>query len=78
MVLVQNWPIINLFSLANLGKENVFYDILNRKNTILRYKRKEAEKVENLRFFQRGYFGPKLSNFQSFFIRQSRPGKCVL
>ena len=39
MVFVQNWPIFNLFVLGNIGEENLFYDILNRKKkTFLRYK----------------------------------------
>ena len=28
MVLVQKWPIFQLFVLGNVGQENVFYDIL--------------------------------------------------
>ena len=55
MVLVQNWPIFNLFSLDNLGQENVAYDILNRKkkNTFLRYKNKKLKISKNreLRWF---------------------------
>ena len=38
MVLVQKWPFFQLFFLSNIGKENVFYDILERKNTFLSYK----------------------------------------
>ena len=36
MVLVQNWPFFQLF-LCNIGQENVFYDILERKNAFLGY-----------------------------------------
>ena len=39
MVLVQNWPFFHLFVLGNIGQENVFYDILERKNAFLGYKR---------------------------------------
>ena len=35
MVLVLKWPFFQLFFLGNIGKENVFYDILERKNAIL-------------------------------------------
>ena len=35
MVLVQKWPFFNVFILGNIGKENVFYDILERKNSFL-------------------------------------------
>ena len=31
MVLVKNWPFFHLFFLGNIGQENVFYDILERK-----------------------------------------------
>ena len=54
MVLLQKWPFFQLFFLANLGQENVFYDILKRKNAFLRYKKKEVQKVEKLTFFARG------------------------
>ena len=42
------------FFLSNLGQENVFYDILERKNTFLCYENKELKKGEELQFFQRG------------------------
>ena len=41
MVLVQKWPSFVLFFLGNMGKENVFYDILKRKNAFLGYKNKK-------------------------------------
>ena len=31
MVLVQKWPFWQLFVLGSIGRENVFYDILNEK-----------------------------------------------
>ena len=34
----------NLFFLGNIGKENVFYDILERKNAFLGYKNKKFKK----------------------------------
>ena len=40
MVLVKNWPYFSLFILGNIGQENVFYDILKRKNAFLGYKNK--------------------------------------
>ena len=42
------------FFLDNIGQENVFYDILERKNAFLGYKKKEVQKVEKLTFFKRG------------------------
>ena len=38
MVLVQKWPFLQLLFLGNMGQENVFYDILGRKNAFLGYK----------------------------------------
>ena len=38
MVLVQKWQFFQLFFLANIGQENVSYDILERENTFLGYK----------------------------------------
>ena len=32
---------------ANIGQENVFYDILERKNAFLCYKKKKFEKSKN-------------------------------
>ena len=42
------------FFLGNIGQESVFYDILERKNSLLGYKNKKVQKVEKLTFFQRG------------------------
>ena len=35
-LLVQNWPFFHLFILGNIAQENVFYDILERKNALSR------------------------------------------
>ena len=51
MVLVQKWPFFQLFFLGNIDQENVFYDILERKNAFLGYKKQEVQKVEKLTFF---------------------------
>ena len=42
-----------LFLLGNIGQENVFYDILQRKNAFLGYKNTKFIQVEKLTFFQR-------------------------
>ena len=44
----------SIFFLGNIGQESVFYDILERKNSLLGYKNKKVQKVEKLTFFQRG------------------------
>ena len=47
MVLVQKWPFFQLFFLGNIGQENVFYDILERKNDFLVYKKKKFKNSKN-------------------------------
>ena len=47
MVLVQKWPFFQLFFLGNIGEENVFDDILERKNAFLGYKNKKSKKSKN-------------------------------
>ena len=54
MALVQKWPFFQLFLVGNIGKENVFYDILERINVFLGYKNKKLKKAKNGPFFQRG------------------------
>ena len=52
MVLVQKWPFFQLFFLGNIGQENFFYDILERKNAFLGYKNKMFKKSKNEHFFK--------------------------
>ena len=47
MVLVQKWPFFQLFFLGNIGQENVYYNILERKNAFLSYKNKKFNKSKN-------------------------------
>ena len=42
------------FFLGNIGQENVFYDILQRKNGFQGNKNKQFKKVEKLTFLRRG------------------------
>ena len=41
------WPFFQLFFLGNVGQENVFYDILERKNAFLGYKKKKFKNSKN-------------------------------
>ena len=50
MVLVQIWPFFQLFFLGNIGKENVFYDILEPKNVFLGYKNNKSKELKNWHF----------------------------
>ena len=47
IVLVKNWPFSNLFILAIIGQENVFFDIPEGKNVCLSYKNKKLKKPQN-------------------------------
>ena len=68
--------------LDNLGHENVFYDILERKNTFAGYEKKRSSKSRKIEIFPNWVvhgFGLKLAFFSSFFFfGQSRLRKCVL
>ena len=46
----KNGRFSNFYFLCNIGKENVFYDILERKNPILGYKKKKFKKSKNWHF----------------------------
>ena len=50
MVLVQKWTIYQVFFLGHIGQENLFYDILERKNAFLGHKKKQFKKSKNLHF----------------------------
>ena len=70
MVLVQKWPFFNFFFLGKIGQENVFYDILERKNAFLGYKNKTLKKSKNC-YFSKGVnplFLDKNGLFGNFFL----------
>ena len=70
MVLVQKWPFFQLFFLGNIGQENVFYDILKRKNTFLGYKNMKSKKSKNWHFSKgvNPWFWSKNGQFSNFFF----------
>ena len=71
MLLVQTWPFFQLFFLLfNNGKENVFYDILERKIAFLAYKNRNFKKSKNFHFFQvlNPWFWSKNGHFSNFFL----------
>ena len=47
MVLIQKWTFLQLFFEGNIGQENVFYDIVERKIAFLGYKNKMFKKSKN-------------------------------
>ena len=50
MVLVRKWPFFQFFFLANLGQENVSYDILERKKNLSTLLKQTVQKTEKLAF----------------------------
>ena len=81
MVLVQKWPFFRLFFLGNIGLENVFYDMLERKNAFLGYQNKIFKKSKNWHFSKEvnPRFWSKNGHFSIFFFfRQYMPAKCLL
>ena len=50
MLLIRKWPFFQLVFLGNIGKENLFYDIPERKNPFLGYKNKKFKKSKNGHF----------------------------
>ena len=68
-----------LFFLGNIGKEKVFHDILERKNSCLGYK-KTSSKRREIDIFSNGLtdvFCPKMTILPFCFLRQYRQGKCL-
>ena len=66
----KNGHFSNFFFLGNIGQENVFYDILERKNAFLGYKNKKF-KSRKIHTFQKGLthgFGSNMAMFWTFFL----------
>ena len=73
----KKWPFFQLLFLGNIGQENVFYDILQRKNAFLAIKT-TSSKSRKIKIFPKGLthaFGPKKAIFPTFFFKQYRSEK---
>ena len=70
MILVQKWPVFQLFFLDNLVQANVFYDILERKNAFLGFKKWKFKKWKNWHFSKgvNPLFCSKNGHFSNFFL----------
>ena len=70
MVLVQKWPFFQLVFLGNIGQENVFYYILQQKNTFVGYKKKKFKKSKNWHFSKgvNPWFWSKNGHFSILFF----------
>ena len=66
----KNGHFSNFFFLGKIGQENVFYDILERKNAFLGYKNKKFKKSKNWHFSQgvNPWFWSKNGHFSIFFF----------
>ena len=66
----KNGDFFNFFFLGNIGRQNVFYDILEGKNVFLRYKNKKFKKSKNW-LFPKGvnpWFWCKIGHCSNFFF----------
>ena len=79
MVLVKKCPFFHLL-LANIGQENMFYDILELKNAFLDYKKKKIKPTKNWDFPKEltNSFGQNWPFFHPFLFKQYSSAKCVL
>ena len=69
MVFVQKWPFFQLLFLGNKSQENVFPDILERKNAFLGYKNEKLKKSK-VDIFPKGIThgsGPKMAILSTCF-----------
>ena len=66
----KNGHFSNFFFLGNIGQENVFYDILERKNAFLGYKNSKFKKWKNCDFCKgvNPWFWSKIGLFSIFFF----------
>ena len=70
MVLVQKWSCFQFFLLGNIGQENDFYDILERKNAFPGCKNKKFKSWKNW-YFSKGvnpWFWFKNGHFSNIFF----------
>ena len=70
MVLVQKWSFLQVFFLRIIDQENVFYDILKRKNCFLGYKNNKFRKSQNWDFSKgvNAWFWSKNGHVSNFFF----------
>ena len=66
----KNGRFSKFFFLGNRGQENVYYDILERKDAFLEYKKKNFKKAKNWHFFKvvNPWFCSKNGHFFQFFL----------
>ena len=81
MILVQKWPIFQLFFLGKVGQENVFLRYFRTKEGRFWAIKTRSSKSPKIDVFPKGLtfgFRSIMAIFPSFFFRECRPGKCLL
>ena len=76
----KNGNFSNVFFLGNIGQENVFFDILKRKNAFVGFKNKKL-KIRKIDTSPKGFthgLCPKMAIIPTCFFKQYRQGKCLL
>ena len=70
----KNGHFSNFYFLGNIGQKNVFYDILERKNSYLGYKYKKVKKSKNWHFSKgvNAWFSSENGHFPNFFFLGDR------
>ena len=66
----KNCHFSNFFFLRNIEQENIFYDILERKNACLGYQNKKFKNSKNWHFSKgvNAWFWSKIGHFSNFFF----------
>ena len=66
----KNGYFSNFFFLGNIRQDNIFYDILKRKNVFLGYKNEQSKKLKNWHFSKgvNPWFWSKNGHFSNFFF----------
>ena len=80
MVLAKKLEFFQVFILGKIGQEDVYYDIVERKNASTDFIKKSS-RSRKIGIFPKGLvhcFGQKLAIFPRFFFRQNGPRKFVL
>ena len=77
MVLVQKRPFFHLLFLSNIGQENMFFDILERKNAFVSYKNKKFKQSKNSHFSKgvNPWFWSENGHFSNSFFQPIQPRK---
>ena len=77
MVLVKNWQFFLFLILGKIGQENVFYDVLERKNAFPGIKNKKFKKARKWKFSKgvSPWFWSKTVNFFLLLFHVKKAGK---